>query len=135
MELMRPGFCTIVMPYEYDYIKQFNESMKAANKFHHTMTVDPNCPPPYFPVDMGKVYGLLSHIAALESQLAERDARLKEAEAVVFETADIMSEAHQHLDFCGYGDSYERELARKDKLDERLTAAEARAAAFLAGGE
>lgn len=31
--------------------------------------------------------------------------------------------AKEHLDFCGYGDSYERECARAAKLEEQITEA------------
>lgn len=32
----------------------------------------------------------------------------------------LFQEAVAHLEFCGYGDKYERECARDDKLPERL---------------
>ncbi len=31
--------------------------------------------------------------------------------------------AHQHLEFCGYGDSYERECAKEQGLDKQIGAA------------
>lgn len=34
--------------------------------------------------------------------------------------AELFDEAVQHLEYTGYGDSYERECARDDKLPERL---------------
>lgn len=34
--------------------------------------------------------------------------------------ATLFDEAVQHLEYCGYGDNYERECARDDKLPERL---------------
>ena len=34
--------------------------------------------------------------------------------------AELFQEALAHLEFCGYGDSYERECAREDKLPQRL---------------
>jgi len=92
MKLTLPTFCTTVSPTEYDYIEQFNQSIKAANKFHQKLTIDENCPPPYFPLDVGKVHGLITHIAALE-------ARLKEAEEVIKPFADepIMPEFDDDL--------------------------------------
>lgn len=36
---------------------------------------------------------------------------------------EALKEAVQHLDYCGYGDSWERECAREAKLPERLDAA------------
>lgn len=34
--------------------------------------------------------------------------------------AELFQEAVSHLEFCGYGDQYERECARDDKLPQRL---------------
>lgn len=34
--------------------------------------------------------------------------------------AELFQEALAHLEFCGYGDTYERECARDDKLPQRL---------------
>jgi len=48
----------------------------------------------------------------IESLTAERD-RLREA----------LKAASEHLDFCGYGDRYERECAISQKLDERISEA------------
>lgn len=39
------------------------------------------------------------------------------------EIAEALQAAVEHLDYCGYGDSYERECAREDKLPEKLEAA------------
>lgn len=50
-----------------------------------------------------------------ETLIAALKARLKEA--VV-----MLDEAHKHLEYCGYGDAYERECARDEKLDQRITA-------------
>lgn len=33
---------------------------------------------------------------------------------------NLLKEATDHLEYCGYGDSWERECAVKDKLPERL---------------
>lgn len=38
------------------------------------------------------------------------------------EVVAVLREASNHLDFCGYGDSYERECARDDKLPQRIKA-------------
>lgn len=40
--------------------------------------------------------------------------------------AKLFQEALAHLEYCGYGDSYERECAREDKLPERLERMEKR---------
>ena len=34
--------------------------------------------------------------------------------------AILFQEAVRHLEYCGYGDSYERECAKEDKLPQRL---------------
>ena len=39
------------------------------------------------------------------------------------ELYEMLLEAQQHLEFCGYGDTYERECARDDKLPERISKA------------
>ena len=33
---------------------------------------------------------------------------------------EALNDADQHLDFCGYGDSWERECAMYDKLPEKI---------------
>ncbi len=38
------------------------------------------------------------------------------------ELIELFGEAVLHLEYCGYGDSYERECAREDKLPQRLNA-------------
>lgn len=39
--------------------------------------------------------------------------------------------AHDHLDYCGFGDSYERECAEAQKLPEKMNEAKAAAEAIL----
>lgn len=43
---------------------------------------------------------------------------------------EALKAAKEHLDYCGYGDSWERECARaqklEEKIDEALAAAEAK---------
>ena len=34
-----------------------------------------------------------------------------------------LREAHDHLEYCGYGDSWERECAQASNLDETITRA------------
>ena len=36
---------------------------------------------------------------------------------------DALTDAKSHLEFCGYGDSYERECAKAGKLEQRIAAA------------
>lgn len=47
--------------------------------------------------------------------------------AVMTETERILYEAlaaaKAHLDYCGYGDSWEAECAREEKLEEQIQAA------------
>ena len=45
--------------------------------------------------------------------------------------ADLFQEALAHLEYCGYGDSYERECAREDKLPQRLEKMEKRVQEIL----
>ena len=45
--------------------------------------------------------------------------------------ADSFQEALAHLEYCGYGDSYERECAREDKLPQRLEQMEKRVQEIL----
>ena len=45
--------------------------------------------------------------------------------------AELFQEALAHLEFCGYGDSYERECAREDKLPQRLEQMEKRVQEIL----
>ena len=43
------------------------------------------------------------------------------------ELLDALKDARDHLDYCGYGDSVERECAVAEKLEERIEAAIAKA--------
>ena len=65
--IILPEFCTVVSPDEYDYIAQYNEAVKAANKFHKK--IQEECPPPYFPFDMGKICGLVQEVERLKKEL------------------------------------------------------------------
>ena len=40
--------------------------------------------------------------------------------AQVNELREALQLASDHLDYCGYGDSYERECARESKLEEKI---------------
>lgn len=39
---------------------------------------------------------------------------------LIKELYEMLLEAEKHLEFCGYGDSYERECAIDEKLPERI---------------
>ena len=54
-------------------------------------------------------------IEEAERECAALKARLAEAER-------LLIEAHGHLEYCGYGDRWERECAMGSKLPERLSA-------------
>lgn len=43
------------------------------------------------------------------------------------ELQKVLADASAHLDFCGYGDKWERECARESKLEERIEAVLTRA--------
>lgn len=47
----------------------------------------------------------------------ENDMALTELEKQLVEVLEV---AQSHLDYCGYGDSWERECARVLKLEERI---------------
>lgn len=44
---------------------------------------------------------------------------------------DALQKASEHLDYCGYGDSWERECAEAQKLEDQITAALTEAEAVL----
>lgn len=48
-------------------------------------------------------------------------------DTLVKELYDTLKEAHDHLCYCGYGDSWERECAEEAKLDEKIEKALKRA--------
>lgn len=41
--------------------------------------------------------------------------------AIAVKLRDALSDAVEHLDYCGYGDKWERECADHAKLPEKLT--------------
>lgn len=43
--------------------------------------------------------------------------------ALVKQLYEALQAASEHLDYCGYGDSWERECARESKLEEKIAAA------------
>ena len=43
------------------------------------------------------------------------------------ELLEALKSAQAHLEYCGYGDKWERECAREDKLSERISKAIAKA--------
>lgn len=42
---------------------------------------------------------------------------------LVTQLADALVAARDHLNYCGYGDNWERECAREEKLEEKIEAA------------
>ena len=63
--MVRLDFCTVVMPDEYDFVAQFEQAMKDANKFHKRHHEE--CPSPYFAFDAGKVYGLVLELQRMNA--------------------------------------------------------------------
>lgn len=60
--------------------------------------------------------------------MRKRSYRMTEKQSrVVLMLFEALQEAHDHLEYCGYGDSWERECARDsglpEKIEEALTAA------------
>ena len=41
-------------------------------------------------------------------------------EHVVKQLAEALAEAKEHLEYCGYGNKWEREIARESKLQEKI---------------
>lgn len=80
MKITRPNFCTTVGIDEYDYKGQFDDAFKGANQLYEKGISLPNeeIHPPYFPLDMGKVYGLLSEIDKQAAEIARLREALKE---------------------------------------------------------
>lgn len=39
---------------------------------------------------------------------------------VIQKLVDMLEEAENHLSYCGYGDSWERECAEASRLEERI---------------
>ena len=66
--MRRIDFCTIVSPDEYNYKEQFEDAIDAANHFHKPMKINEDCPPPYYPFDTGKVYGLVLEVDKLQTE-------------------------------------------------------------------
>lgn len=56
----------------------------------------------------------------MDSLTLQYKAKIATLEASLKEAVDMLKEAHDHLEYCGYGDKWERECAREDKLDERI---------------
>lgn len=77
--MLRPDFCTPVFPNEYNCIAQFEQAVAEANKFHKR--IHKECPPPYYPFDYGKLYGLVKYYAdirAAEKKMKLTDGALRE---------------------------------------------------------
>jgi len=50
---------------------------------------------------------------------------------MIEELIDVLEEAEAHLDYCGYGDSWERECAVSSKLPEKITSTLSKAKKLL----
>jgi hypothetical protein len=46
---------------------------------------------------------------------------MKTEKEIIIELLNALILAEEHLDWCGWGDTYERECARNDKLPEVIT--------------
>jgi len=78
--MKRPNFCTPVFPNEYDYVTQFEDAVGEANRYHKK--IHEECPPPYYPFDMGKLYGLVQTVRDNAAELATLEAVLDAAREV-----------------------------------------------------
>lgn len=47
----------------------------------------------------------------------------KRLRAVLKQTREALSDAKDHLDYCGWGDKWERECAKEQKLEPKIDAA------------
>lgn len=54
-----------------------------------------------------------TEISNIRRELAEKD-------VLIERLRDALESASDHLDYCGYGDSWERECAREAKLEEKI---------------
>lgn len=61
--------------------------------------------------------------SAIAAELGFRDAELDRFRARIAEVEGALKEAVDHLEYCGYGDSWERSCAFEARLPERLKAA------------
>lgn len=66
---------------------------------------------PFDPIDVADVLDWLREL---------RDNSVPKAR--LQETERLLGEAYDHLEWCGYGDEYEREVAKEHRLPERLAA-------------
>jgi hypothetical protein len=58
---------------------------------------------------------------AIETKrLQDENARLR---AALTQTREALSDARDHLDYCGWGDSWERECAKAQGLEPKVDAA------------
>ena len=49
-----------------------------------------------------------------------KDAKIKKLENVNTDLLEALESASEHLDYCGYGDRWEKECAYADKLPEKI---------------
>ena len=75
MKIEEPKWTTTVDPSEYDYIDQFNEMVKLANKRKET----------YCEMDVGKVWGLVKSHQRLEEKIEELGKKIDDLEIELFE--------------------------------------------------
>ena len=52
--------------------------------------------------------------------LVRRDAKITELQEEVRQLREALQKAKEHLEYCNYGDSWERECAYNDKLPEKI---------------
>lgn len=66
---------------------------------------------------------LLADFIELQEQFTDLQSALDETTEERDEYRRLLQEASDHLDYIGWGDSYERELIRENKLPQRIQAA------------
>jgi hypothetical protein len=61
----------------------------------------------------------------------KKDRELIEMRELLIEAKEALELAHDHLDYCGWGDSWERECAFHHKLPEKITSVLEKLDSFL----
>ena len=69
---------------------------------------------------------MVERVDALRAERDEALGKQRDAAADLRACVEALSAASEHLEYCGYGDEYEREGARQRRLPEMIAAALAR---------
>lgn len=89
-------------------------------EYHHRVTVE------------RELIEIRSYLHQINEHLKEANI-LKQLNGLITQLKDALEDAENHLDFTGYGDSYERDCARQERLPEKIQEAIKAAEAHLNG--